>query len=226
MNRWHGILYGALLASATPQLLRAQSAPLRSSRGADSLRSTLPVMVTRANVLRLPTREVLPRVQVPARSTAARATPASRLEAAGGALNRRLSETRAALSGISLAPAAVPALAAGLALASLFCALLYARRRAARRRTAGGEGSAAAARAGARPGADPRLWAARTLAVDGLDAFDVARRTGLPRDVARLIVRGTRRNVPAAAATAGSALAAQTPRAGRSGGATYWFTDN
>jgi hypothetical protein len=64
------------------------------------------------------------------------------------------------------------------------------------------------------------------MAVDGLEVFEIARRTGLPRDVARLIVRGTRPNLPATAATAGKALAAGTPSAGRSRGATYWFTDN
>ena len=48
-----------------------------------------------------------------------------------------------------------------------------------------------------------RIWAARTLAVEGLDAATIAKRTGLPRDAARLLILRERPKVPPAAGSAG-----------------------
>jgi hypothetical protein len=63
-------------------------------------------------------------------------------------------------------------------------------------------------------GSDPRLWAARTLAGEGLDALSIARRTGLAREATALIVMDARRKVPAAAGTS----RASRLRGSRSGG--------
>jgi hypothetical protein len=43
---------------------------------------------------------------------------------------------------------------------------------------------------------NPAIWAARTLAGNGLDAASIARRTGIARDAAVLLVSSARRNVP------------------------------
>jgi hypothetical protein len=54
----------------------------------------------------------------------------------------------------------------------------------------------------------PAVWAARTMAGQGMDAASIARRTGIARDAAVLLVTGARRNVPDPAASSPSLLAA------------------
>jgi len=223
MSGWRNVLsVSALLVMAGPQATRAQTWGEPSLPPADSVRSALPVIVTRANLLRLPTREALEQV-----AAAARTEPreSSRIAAARAAAGRTLQSAWTALQRVQSRPALVPALAAGLALAGLLCTLLYVRKVSKRRKAAAAE-AALPAPSAARKAPDPRLWAARMLAVDGLDVFDIARQTGLPRDVTRLIVRGARRNVPGPASAAGPGLAGGPRRAGRSGGATYWFTES
>jgi hypothetical protein len=51
---------------------------------------------------------------------------------------------------------------------------------------------------------NPAIWAARTLAATGLDAASIARRTGIARDAAVLLVSGARRNVPDPASSSSS----------------------
>lgn len=47
--------------------------------------------------------------------------------------------------------------------------------------------------------AEAAIWVARTLAGSGFDASAIARRTGLPRDAATLLVNGARRTLPPSA---------------------------
>jgi hypothetical protein len=56
----------------------------------------------------------------------------------------------------------------------------------------------------------PAVWAAMTMAGNGLDAASIARRTGIARDAAVLLVASARRNVPGPAASSPSLLAAVT----------------
>jgi hypothetical protein len=54
----------------------------------------------------------------------------------------------------------------------------------------------------------PAIWAARTMAGNGMDAASIARRTGIARDAAALLVAASRRNLPDPAASSPSLLAA------------------
>jgi hypothetical protein len=138
----------------------------------------------------------------PAGSTAGASEPTGSAGAVRIALTNVSAALRVRIAALQLSPLVVltSALATLILVLFVWLALRLVRRRPPQPEPENGVRATARALApAASQTADPRLWAARTLAGEGLDAGAIARRTGLARDAATLLVLDARRNVPPAA---------------------------